>query len=138
MPSGEIILKKMLMTLLACSFCSHADEDVLTIDRVVSGSIELAFPNEQNLQPEQSDFEINNFVLMSNEAGERWAVVTLTNQASGRRALTHKQLMAIVADGRRVAPIEFLQSFKANETLSVTINFGNIKFPLLSVYSRSG
>lgn len=132
------MLKRMLLVLLVCSSTSYADDTTLSIDRAVSGGVELAFPNEQNMQPEQSDFEVKNFVLMSNDAGERWAVVTLTNQASGRRTLTHKHLMAIVADGQRVIPIEFMQSFKANETLSVTITFGASKFPLLSIYSRSG
>ena len=132
------MLKRMLLVLLVFSSTSYADDTTLSIDRAVSGGVELAFPNEQNMQPEQSDFEVKNFVLMSNDAGERWAVVTLTNQASGRRTLTHKHLMAIVADGQRVIPIEFMQSFKANETLSVTITFGASKFPLLSIYSRSG
>lgn len=132
------MLKRMLLALLVCSSTSYADDTTLSIDRAVSGGVELAFPNEQNMQPEQSDFEVKNFVLMSNDIGERWAVVTLTNQASGRRTLTHKHLMAIVADGQRVIPIEFMQSFKANETLSVTITFGASKFPLLSIYSRSG
>lgn len=132
------MLKRMLLVLLVCSSTSYADDTTLSIDRAVSGGVELAFPNEQNMQPEQSDFEVKNFVLMSNDVGERWAVVTLTNQASGRRTLTHKHLMAIVADGQRVIPIEFMQSFKANETLSVTITFGASKFPLLSIYSRSG
>ncbi len=132
------MLKMMLLVLLVYSSTSYADDTTLSIDRAVSGGVELAFPNEQNMQPEQSDFEVKNFVLMSNDAGERWAVVTLTNQASGRRTLTHKHLMAIVADGQRVIPIEFMQSFKANETLSVTITFGASKFPLLSIYSRSG
>jgi hypothetical protein len=132
------MLKRMSLILLVCTFGAHSGEEVLSIDRVVPNSFNLAFPNESNIQPEQSDFSVNNFVLMSNDSGERWAVVTLTNMASGRRSLTNKHLMAIVADGQRIAPLEFLQSFKADETLSLTINFGESKFPLLSVYSRSG
>ena len=128
----------MSWILLVCAFGAHSGEEVLSIDRVVPNSFNLAFPNESNTQPEQSDFSVNNFVLMSNDSGERWAVVTLTNMASGRRSLTNKHLMAIVADGQRIAPLEFLQSFKADETLSLTINFGESKFPLLSIYSRSG
>lgn len=131
------MIKRIPWLLLACSYGAHAAEEVISVDRVVPNSVELAFPNESNIQPEQSDFSVNNFVLMSNDSGERWAVVTLTNRASGRRSLTNKHLMAIVADGQRIAPMELLQSFKANETLSLTINFGESKFPLLSVYSRS-
>ncbi|MDP5136181.1 hypothetical protein ORJ04_09490 [Rheinheimera baltica] len=132
------MLKRISWILLACSFGAYANEDVLSVDTIVSNSFDLVFPNESNIQPEQSDFKVNNFILMSNEAGERWVVVTMSNTSSGRRSLTHKHLMAIVADGQRIAPIEFIQSFKANETLTLTINFGMSKFPLLSVYSRLG
>lgn len=131
------MLKRTFLVLLACSFGVHANEDVLSIDRVVAGNVNLAFPNEQNIQPEQSEFKVNNFVLMSNDTGERWAVVTLTNHASGSRSLTNKHLMALVADGQRIAPVEFSQLFKANETITITTNFGESKFPLLSVYTRS-
>lgn len=129
--------KGMFGVLLVSSFGAYSGDDALSIDRVVPNSFDLAFPNDANVQPEQSDFVVNNFALMSNDSGERWAVVTLTNRASGRRSLTQKHLMAIVADGNRVSPIEFLRTFRANETLSLTINFGESKFPLLSVYSRS-
>lgn len=132
------MLKRISWILFACSFGAYANEDVLSVDTIVSNSFDLVFPNESNIQPEQSDFKVNNFILMSNEAGERWVVVTMSNTSSGRRSLTHKHLMAIVADGQRIAPIEFIQSFKANETLTLTINFGMSKFPLLSVYSRLG
>ena len=73
------MLKRMSLILLVCTFGAHSGEEVLSIDRVVPNSFNLAFPNESNIQPEQSDFSVNNFVLMSNDSGERWAVVTLTN-----------------------------------------------------------
>lgn len=130
------MLKKIPLVLFTISITSFASEDVLTVDRYVKGEIEFAFPNELNVQPALSEFKVEHFVLMSNESGERWAVVTLTNQASGSRNLTNKQLMAQVADGSRISSTEFSQSFKANETLSVTIDFGYSEFPLLSVYSR--
>jgi hypothetical protein len=132
------MLKRISWLLLACSFAAYSSDEALSIDRVVPNSFDLAFPNDSNIQPEQSDFEISNFALMSNDLGERWAVVTLTNLASGSRSLTNKHLLALVANGQRIAPTEFSQSFKAGETLSLTINFGESKFPLLSVYSRSG
>lgn len=123
--------------LISFSFVAYSNEDVLSIDRVVPHNIDLAFPNKLNIQPEQSDFEVNNFILMSNEVGQRWAVVTVTNLASGGRSLTNKHLMALIANGGRREPVEFSRLFKANETLSVTINFGESQFPLLSVYSRT-
>ncbi|MGB3725850.1 MAG: hypothetical protein WA981_08795 [Glaciecola sp.] len=131
------MLKPLFLLLLTYSSFAQSSNDVLSIDRVVPKSANLAFPNTSNIQPEQSDFTVDNFVLMSNEKGERWAVVTLVNLASGSRTLTHRQLMALLANGDRVQPIEFSHSFKANEILSLTIYFGESKFPLLSVYSRT-
>ncbi|NVK56542.1 MAG: hypothetical protein HWE26_13090 [Alteromonadaceae bacterium] len=131
------MLKRISWTLLFFALSTSADEDILSVDRVIPNSIDFAFPNESSIQPEPSDFTVKNFVLMSNDAGGRWAVVTITNEASGSRSLTHKHLMAVVANGQRVSPIEFLQSFRANETLSLTISFGRRKFPLLLVYSRT-
>ena len=65
------------------TFMSIASEaDVLTVDRVVSTNLELAFPNDKNLRAKPSDFELVNYVIMSNEIGERWAVLTLTNRYS--------------------------------------------------------
>lgn len=130
-------MKILLLFIIVLSFGLQAKEGVITIDRVVPNSIELAFPNKRNLQPELSDFAVDNVVLMSNKAGERWAVLTLTNQASGRRTLDHKQVMALVANGARILPVSFAQSFNANETLTVTLSFGESKFPLLSVYTRT-
>ena len=74
------MLRRMSWILLVCTFCAHSSEEVLSIDRVVPNSFDLAFPNESNIQPEQSDFSVNNFVLMSNDSGERWAVVRTKTQ----------------------------------------------------------
>lgn len=131
------MLKAICWIVFVCSFAAHSSEDVISIDRVVLSNVHLAFPNDANVQPEQGDFEVNNFILMSNDIGKRWAVVTVTNLASGGRSLTNKHLMALIANGERRSPIEFSRSLKANETLSLTVFFGESSFPLLSVYSRS-
>lgn len=130
------MLKKAFLLFWVSSSSVYSNDDVVSIDSVVPNSFELAFPNESNIQPKQGDFEVNGFTLMSNSNGERWAVVTLKNLASGNRNLTNKHLLGLVANGERIAPIEFVQSFKADETLSLTVSFGESKFPLLSVYTR--
>jgi hypothetical protein len=45
--------------------------------------------------------------------------------------------MALTADGNRINPQEIAQSFLADETLSIVVDFGERKFPLLSVFSRT-
>ena len=129
--------RRILLCLLFVSAWAQADQDTLTLDRVVPNNFELAFPNDSNIQPTESDFRIVNLALMSNEAGERWAVATIQNMASGRRTLTKSDLMALTANGRRIHPRELSQSFNGDETISLVVNFGEIKFPLLSVYTRN-
>ena len=125
------MIKRTLLCLLLLSPLAYADEDVLTLDRVVPNNFELAFPNDSNIQPSESDFRVINLALMSNEAGERWAVATIKN------TLTQRDLMALTANGQRIHPREISQSFNGDETISLVVNFGEIKFPLLSVYTRN-
>ena len=108
----------------------------LSVDRAVTHSLELSFPNESNIKPEISDFDVLNYILMSNEDGERWVVVTIRNKENGTRTLNQKHLLGLLANGERVHPHEFKQAYLGNETISLTLNFGESKFPVLEVYSR--
>ncbi|TMO82035.1 hypothetical protein CWC16_02095 [Pseudoalteromonas sp. S3776] len=114
-----------------------AQNNVLNVDRAIPNSMQLSFPNDNNITPKKSDFSIVNYVLMSNEIGERWAVITLTNLASGKRELNQDHLLALFADGSRLTPSEFKLGFNGNQTQSVTISFAEHKFPILSVYSSN-
>ncbi|ASJ95624.1 MULTISPECIES: hypothetical protein [Shewanella] len=132
------MLKYILLTItLLSSGAVAAIDDVLTVDRSVSGSFQSSFPNENNTQPDISDFKVLNSVLMSNEAGERWAVMTIENLASGQRTLNQNHLMALFANGERLTPQIFKRRFAANEILSITLAFGEHKFPILEIYPRN-
>ena len=109
----------------------------LRVDQTVLNSQVIEFPNPNNIRPEVSDFSVLHTVTMSDETGERWATVTLTNQAKGRRIIKSEHVMALFADGTRINPISVEKVFKANETNSLTIYFGNSRFPILKVYTRS-
>jgi len=125
-----------IILLFACLGLA-AKNDVLTLDRVDVSNIKFAFENDSNVYPDESDFAIDHFVLMSNTNGERWGILTITNQSSGRRELQAKHIMALFADGSRYTPVNFKQPFNGNETQSITLNFGENKFPILSVYTRN-
>ena len=129
---------KLIVALMAFSVfgCLATENDVLSIDRSVNNDVGLYFPNDKNIQPKFSDFKILNYVLMSNETGERWAVVTLQNLSSGNRVFVDDQLLALLADGSRISPNEYKLSVKGSETVSVTISFGESKFPILAVYTN--
>ena len=124
--------------LVMLSFSALANsEKVINVDRAIPNSLHLAFPNDANITPKKGDFEVLNYILMSNNEGERWAVITLTNVSSGNRELNEDHLLALFADGTRLAPQPFKLSFKGNETQSVTVSFAEYKFPILSVYSSN-
>lgn len=126
--------KIFISVLFLLPFSSHANEtEVLTVDRVVPKSLELAFPNDRSIKPKYSDFELVNYVVMSNNLGERWAVVTVKNISTGGRSFENGHLMALFANGIRKSPLAFKISFDGNETQSVTVSFGENKFPILSI-----
>jgi len=130
--------KALVIILLVLSWATQADSiKALNVDRAVPNSMHLSFANDSNITPKKGDFKIVNYVLMSNEEGERWAAITLTNLSSGNRELGEEHLLALFADGSRFMPTEFKLGFKGNETQSVTVSFADYKFPILSVYSSN-
>ncbi|WP_366942489.1 hypothetical protein [uncultured Shewanella sp.] len=126
----------VLLSLISFS-ASSTENEALNVDQVSVSASDLSFPNDRNIQPSRSDFFIKNYVLMSNDLGERWALITIKNNSAGRRTLSEKHILALVADGERIFPHDFSHSFKAHETLSITIAFGQNKFPILSVYTQN-
>jgi len=130
------VFKFIIAVLIVFSSALQANEnEVLSVERSVAKNIKLSFANDLDIKPKSSDFEINNYVLMSSEEGERWAVITLTNLSSGNRTLVHEHLLALFANGERRSPLEYKLGFAGNETQSVTVSFGESKFPILSIYS---
>lgn len=130
---------KFLYLLLALStFLANASEnEALRVDRVVSNQLELAFENEKNVKAKTSAFHLDHYVTMSNELGERWAVLTLTNRSSGNRVLEKEHILATFADGNRRAPLDLKLHFKGNETQSITVAFGDSKFPILLITTEA-
>ena len=135
--------KYLFLSLMILSYGAYAKNtdveatEALTVERSVSSDVELSYPNDDNINPKVSDFEVLNYVLMSNEVGERWGVITLTNLSYGRREFDQDHLLALFADGSRTKPLEYKLDFKGNETKTVTVSFGKSKFPILTIYSSN-
>lgn len=121
---------------LVLSTAVSANDDVLMVDQSIDGQVELAFPNERNIQPRPGNFQVVNYVPMSSEDGERWAIVTLKNVSSGSRIFESHYLIGLFADGDRREPLAHKQTLEGGEVVSVTLAFGRSKFPLLSVMAR--
>ena len=108
----------------------------LILDTHVVNSEVINFPNDDEIYPDKSDFKIIHLVTMSNELGERWATVTINNQSAGRRVFKPAHIMALFADGSRRAPIHKESVFDGHESISMTLFFGQNKFPILSIMTR--
>lgn len=125
-----------LLVMPALSLANDYDRDALTVDKSIAKDLEFQFPNDDNIYPEISDFKVLNYVTMSNEYGERKVTVTLQNQSTGNRIFVNEQIMALYADGSRIHPYQTKISFKGKETQTLTLAFGNSKYPILQVYTR--
>ena len=129
----------VLLILLSAS-SSAEDSKIptgLTIERGIANPKQFNFSNDKNFQPDKSDFEIINYVLLSNKEGERWVTVTLKNTASGNRIFDGEQVMALFANGKRYTPAKKSVRFEGKETQTFAINFGKNHFPILEIYTRN-
>lgn len=131
-----LILGLLCLTTHSAAGDNQTDNDALSIDKAITQDIDFQFPNDNNIYPDISDFEIINYVTMSNEQGVRKATVTLHNSSTGNRIFVSKQIMALFANGDRLSPIERKITFKGKEAQTVTLHFGNHNYPILSIYTR--
>lgn len=131
------MIRLLLLTMIALAGISPIEakdrnNKTLSVDQQVSQT--FAFQNDDGIKPKAGTFALRHYVLMSNEAGERWAVLTLENTSSGSRTLEQAHIMALFADGKRLFPRAYSENFKGSELKSITINFGPHKFPILSLH----
>lgn len=115
--------------------------EVITLDPVSPSFQQYPFIEDdiqhKNDHPDRSDIEIIHQTLMSNEAGERWATVTLKNSSEGKRIFTEKQIYAMYADGSKGRPYQARVKLHGKEIGSFMFFFGKHKFPILYVYTWS-
>jgi len=133
--------KIMLLALLAFHSNTNADiysqDEILTIDKSIPGSINLEFSNASDLEPKISEFKVLSSILMSNTIGERLATVTIKNQSSHQRLLDREHIIAIFANGEKRNPTQAKHKFSGTEEITIIINFGKSKFPILRVNIRN-
>ena len=115
----------------------YSQGEALQIDESIPESVNLEFSDASDLEPKISEFEVLSSILMSNNAGERWATVTIKNLSSHRRLLDREHIIAIFANGEKRNPIQAKHKFSGKEEISMIINFGQSKFPILRVSVRN-
>ncbi len=136
-------LSKKIMLLALLAFQSNTNAEcysqgvILTIDKSIPESINLEFSNASDLEPKIGEFKVLSSILMSNTTGERWATVTIKNQSSHQRLLDREHIIAIFANGEKRNPIQAKHKISGDEEITIIINFGESKFPILRVSIRN-
>lgn len=83
------------------------------------------------IRPEPSDFRLEEYTLMSNDLGERWALVTFRNTSTSNRLLKNEHLVATLADGGRVHALNLNERLDGGQLFTQAVFFGVWKFPIL-------
>lgn len=110
---------------------------VLQFDREYPGGTELRFDRGiREIQPEIGNFSLIEFRFMSNDIGERWALVSVENSSRGERFLKNRHLVATFADGRQTYARNLNDRVGGGERLSKAVFFGHSPFPLVRVEVR--
>jgi hypothetical protein len=94
-------------------------------------SIEFKFKDE--LKPKQNDFRLIQASFLSNNIGERWAIVTLENTSLGQRLLKNESIVAIFADGSQGYAHNLDEKLEGKGQLTKAVTFGVHTFPILNV-----
>ncbi|WP_196140794.1 hypothetical protein [Aliikangiella sp. G2MR2-5] len=139
LPKTLLIVLVLFLFLLFLSMHAKASDSLsesLMIDQTIVNSELIQFRNDNKVYPEKSQFKVIHALTMSNEQGERWATVTIKNMAGGRRIFEANHLLALFANGKRIFPDMQEELFDSKETRSVTVYFGNSRFPILSIVTR--
>ena len=110
---------------------------VLTIDRPLMKAAEIHFDNPSRIKPKDSDFKILSYYLMSSEAGDREAVLTIENTSNGQRFLEKEHLLAVYADGEFRYPHELKEKFSGGERLTLRLSLPANAYPILSIYTSN-
>ena len=128
----------ILLTLQTNSYGEgYSNNEILSIDEPTPKIINLKFPNENNIEAKISEFQLTSSILMSSRTGERWATLTIKNNSSHQRLLDKEHIVAIFANGETRNPTQAKLQFTGNEEITIIINFGESKFPILRVGVRN-
>ena len=114
--------------------CVH--DTVLVFDPPGFLTNQAGVNSSYEIKPKKNDFEIVDSAFMSNKIGERWAVATIKNLASGRRSLRPDHIVATLANESQCRARNVNETFKGGEMLTVSIFMGIHKFPIVRIQSQ--
>ncbi|WP_126456949.1 hypothetical protein [Sulfuriflexus mobilis] len=104
----------------------HFDQSRIPIDN-------LNFRQRNRLKPSKNDFRLVEMSFLSNNIGERWAIVTIKNTSQGRRFFKDDNIIATLADGSQSRASGLDEALEGGELLTRAIYFGIHKFPIVKL-----
>ncbi|WP_105188846.1 hypothetical protein [Pseudoalteromonas sp. T1lg48] len=123
--------------LMASTYGQTEDADkTLRLDNTPFKNSEIYCENDKELHPFQNEFELLDYYSMSSDEGERQVIVTVENSSSGGRSLNHTHFVAILGNCEHINPMKFERKFNGKEIVTLTLNFGFSKFPILKVINQ--
>ena len=115
----------------------HAENSaVLRFDTPLAITDNADFDRDNPLEPDSSSFVLLDASSLSSDSGERWALVSLRNDAGGQRILRDDYLVAEFANGDRRHASNLEGSFAAGEQQRKMAFFGYHRFPILRVFTQ--
>ncbi len=106
---------------------------VLHFDQPQVSLNSLEFNYDDELKPTPNDFQIVEASYLSNNVGERWAIVTFKNTSLGQRFLKNEAIVATFANGDQANSSNLNETLKGNTRLTKAVFFGVHQFPIVSV-----
>lgn len=127
-----------LPLLLSIQLFAHDSEPsgALFFDKPIASSFPAQFEIEEDLHPEQSSFRVLEVAFLSNEKGERWAMVNVFNTAASPRSIATNQVIALFADGSHRKPKSLSKRVDGGATETILIPVGISKAPLVKLLTR--
>ena len=115
----------------------HAENSaVLRFDTPLAITDNADSDRDNPLEPDSSSFILLDASSLSSDSGERWALVSLRNDAGGQRILRDDYLVAEFANGDRRHASNLEGSFAAAEQQRKMVFFGYHRFPILRVFTQ--
>ena len=109
-------------------------EDItLHFDQPQGKLTHINFRQKEVIKPVPNDFELIETAFMSNNIGDRYAIVTIENTSPGQRLFRNKHIVATFANGRQSIAHSLDEILKGGERLTKTIFFGSHSFPIVRV-----
>ena len=134
--SAMVLVCALALSLPATPVSADGSLDIirarsLFFDQPLPGDFD--FDIKDPLIPSENDFEIEQAAFLSNQLGERFALITLLNLSSSQRLLKNETIVVTFANGKQAFAKNLDEVFRGRERQSLAIFFGISQFPIVQI-----